>query len=89
VNRPSVGRSAASSREETLAEGRPADPSPTGAPEITSRRTTAEPNSREINHDLVGVGRALLADAGWARKVHAGLSSELSGFSKAALATLS
>jgi 2,4-dienoyl-CoA reductase-like NADH-dependent reductase (Old Yellow Enzyme family) len=39
--------------------------------------------------DLVGVGRALLADPGWARKVHAGLSSELSGFTKAALATLS
>jgi 2,4-dienoyl-CoA reductase-like NADH-dependent reductase (Old Yellow Enzyme family) len=38
--------------------------------------------------DLVGVGRALLADPGWARKVHAGLSSELSGFTKAALATL-
>jgi len=39
--------------------------------------------------DLVGVGRALLADPEWARKVHAGLLSELSGFSKAALATLS
>jgi 2,4-dienoyl-CoA reductase-like NADH-dependent reductase (Old Yellow Enzyme family) len=39
--------------------------------------------------DLIGVGRALLADPGWARKVHAGLSSELIGFKKAALATLS
>jgi 2,4-dienoyl-CoA reductase-like NADH-dependent reductase (Old Yellow Enzyme family) len=39
--------------------------------------------------DLVGVGRPLLADPGWSRKIHAGLSSELCGFSKAALATLS
>jgi 2,4-dienoyl-CoA reductase-like NADH-dependent reductase (Old Yellow Enzyme family) len=39
--------------------------------------------------DLVAVGRALLADAGWARKIHEGRSSELIGFSKEALATLS
>ena len=39
--------------------------------------------------DLIGVGRALLADPAWARKVHAGLSTELRGFTKAALATLS
>jgi len=39
--------------------------------------------------DLVAVGRALLADAGWAQKIHEGHSSELIGFSKEALATLS
>jgi 2,4-dienoyl-CoA reductase-like NADH-dependent reductase (Old Yellow Enzyme family) len=39
--------------------------------------------------DLVGVGRALLADPGWARKIRKGISSELIGFSKEALATLS
>ena len=39
--------------------------------------------------DLVAVGRPLIADAGWARKIHEGRSSELSGFSKEALATLS
>ncbi len=39
--------------------------------------------------DLVAVGRALLADAGWAREIHEGRSSELIGFSKEALATLS
>jgi len=39
--------------------------------------------------DLVAVGRPLIADAGWARKIHEGRSSELGGFSKEALATLS
>jgi 2,4-dienoyl-CoA reductase-like NADH-dependent reductase (Old Yellow Enzyme family) len=39
--------------------------------------------------DLVAVGRALLADAGWAKKVSQGRSSELHGFTKEALATLS
>jgi 2,4-dienoyl-CoA reductase-like NADH-dependent reductase (Old Yellow Enzyme family) len=38
--------------------------------------------------DLVAVGRPLLADAGWARKIRDGRSSELSDFSKGALATL-
>ena len=38
--------------------------------------------------DLVAVGRALLADAGWARKIREGRSSELVGFTKKALATL-
>ena len=38
--------------------------------------------------DLVAVGRVLLADAGWTRKIHEGRSSELKGFSKEALATL-
>lgn len=39
--------------------------------------------------DLVGVGRALIADPQWTRKIREGLASELIGFSKAALATLS
>jgi len=39
--------------------------------------------------DLVAVGRALLADADWAQKINEGRSSELRGFSKEALATLS
>jgi 2,4-dienoyl-CoA reductase-like NADH-dependent reductase (Old Yellow Enzyme family) len=39
--------------------------------------------------DLVAVGRALLADAGWAEKIHQGRSGELVGFNKEALATLS
>jgi 2,4-dienoyl-CoA reductase-like NADH-dependent reductase (Old Yellow Enzyme family) len=39
--------------------------------------------------DLVAVGRALLADAGWARKIREGRSSELVGFNKEALASLS
>jgi 2,4-dienoyl-CoA reductase-like NADH-dependent reductase (Old Yellow Enzyme family) len=39
--------------------------------------------------DLVAVGRPLIADAGWARKIHEGRSSELGSFSKEALATLS
>jgi len=39
--------------------------------------------------DLVAVGRALLADAAWARKIHEGRTSELRSFSKEALATLS
>ena len=39
--------------------------------------------------DLVAVGRALLADAAWARKISEGRSSELRGFSKEELATLS
>jgi len=34
------------------------------------------------------VGRPLLSDSSWARKIHQGRSSELSGFSKEALATL-
>ena len=39
--------------------------------------------------DLVAVGRPLLADAGWSRKIHEGRSSELTNFSKEALVTLS
>jgi len=39
--------------------------------------------------DLAAAGRALLADAGWARKIREGRSSELIGFSKDALASLS
>ena len=39
--------------------------------------------------DLVAVGRALLADAGWSRKIREWRSSDLIGFSKEALATLS
>jgi 2,4-dienoyl-CoA reductase-like NADH-dependent reductase (Old Yellow Enzyme family) len=39
--------------------------------------------------DLVAVGRALLADTEWSRKIREGRSSELIGFSKEALATLS
>jgi len=39
--------------------------------------------------DLVAVGRALLADAEWARKIHEGRTAELHDFSKEALATLS
>jgi 2,4-dienoyl-CoA reductase-like NADH-dependent reductase (Old Yellow Enzyme family) len=39
--------------------------------------------------DLVAVGRPLLADAGWSRKIHEGRTSELTSFSKEALATLS
>ena len=39
--------------------------------------------------DLVAVGRPLLADAQWTRKIREGQSSELSGFTKEALATLS
>jgi 2,4-dienoyl-CoA reductase-like NADH-dependent reductase (Old Yellow Enzyme family) len=39
--------------------------------------------------DLVAVGRAEIADAGWARKIHEGRTTELIGFSKEALATLS
>jgi 2,4-dienoyl-CoA reductase-like NADH-dependent reductase (Old Yellow Enzyme family) len=38
--------------------------------------------------DLVAVGRVLLSDAAWARKIHEGRSSELIGFSKEALVTL-
>jgi 2,4-dienoyl-CoA reductase-like NADH-dependent reductase (Old Yellow Enzyme family) len=37
----------------------------------------------------VAVGRALLADAGWAQKIHQGRSGELVGFNKEALAILS
>ncbi len=39
--------------------------------------------------DLVAVGRPLLADAEWAEKIHEGRTSDLSNFSKKALATLS
>jgi 2,4-dienoyl-CoA reductase-like NADH-dependent reductase (Old Yellow Enzyme family) len=39
--------------------------------------------------DLVAVGRPLLADAQWTRKIREGRSSELGGFSKDVLATLS
>lgn len=38
--------------------------------------------------DLVAVGRALIADAGWSHKIREGRSSELVGFTKEALATL-
>jgi len=38
--------------------------------------------------DLVAVGRPLLADAAWARKIHEGRTSELRNFSKEVLATL-
>jgi 2,4-dienoyl-CoA reductase-like NADH-dependent reductase (Old Yellow Enzyme family) len=38
--------------------------------------------------DLVAVGRALLTDAEWARKIEEGRSSELRGFDKSSLATL-
>jgi 2,4-dienoyl-CoA reductase-like NADH-dependent reductase (Old Yellow Enzyme family) len=38
--------------------------------------------------DLVAVGRALLADPAWARKIDEGRTSELHGFAKEALATL-
>jgi 2,4-dienoyl-CoA reductase-like NADH-dependent reductase (Old Yellow Enzyme family) len=38
--------------------------------------------------DLVAVGRALLADAAWAQKIHEGRTTELIGFTKEALATL-
>jgi len=39
--------------------------------------------------DLVAVGRPLLADGAWALKIHEGHESELGGFSKEALTTLS
>ena len=39
--------------------------------------------------DLVAVGRPLLADGTWARKIHEGHESQLGGFSKEALTTLS
>jgi len=39
--------------------------------------------------DMVAVGRALLADAEWARKIEEGRSAELHGFTAEALATLS
>jgi 2,4-dienoyl-CoA reductase-like NADH-dependent reductase (Old Yellow Enzyme family) len=39
--------------------------------------------------DLVAVGRPLLADAQWTRKIREGRSSELQGFTKDALAALS
>jgi 2,4-dienoyl-CoA reductase-like NADH-dependent reductase (Old Yellow Enzyme family) len=39
--------------------------------------------------DLVAVGRALLADADWAKKIREGRSAELRGFTPEALATLS
>ena len=39
--------------------------------------------------DLVAVGRPLLSDSGWAQKIREGRTSELVGFSKEALATLS
>lgn len=39
--------------------------------------------------DLVAVGRPLLADADWTRKIREGRSTELTGFTKEALATLS
>ena len=39
--------------------------------------------------DLVAVGRALLADAEWTRKIREGRLAELIGFNKEALATLS
>jgi 2,4-dienoyl-CoA reductase-like NADH-dependent reductase (Old Yellow Enzyme family) len=38
--------------------------------------------------DLVGVGRALLQDPEWARKVHAGRDDELKNFERSALTTL-
>jgi len=38
--------------------------------------------------DLVAVGRALLADGEWARKIDEGRASELRGFAQEALATL-
>ena len=38
--------------------------------------------------DLVAVGRALIADEAWTRKIDEGRSSELRGFAKEALATL-
>ncbi len=58
---------------------------------------TATPNSLDEllrrfdrgDFDLVAIGRPLLADARWARKIREGRSSELSDFSKEALATLS
>lgn len=39
--------------------------------------------------DLVGVGRALLQDPNWARKVKEGRTSELMAFERSALASLS
>ena len=39
--------------------------------------------------DLVAIGRALLVDPAWARKIHEGRYDELQPFSKEALATLS
>ncbi|MBD5604005.1 MAG: NADH:flavin oxidoreductase [Candidatus Eremiobacteraeota bacterium] len=39
--------------------------------------------------DLVAVGRALLVDAAWARKIHEGRTDELAPFTREALATLS
>jgi 2,4-dienoyl-CoA reductase-like NADH-dependent reductase (Old Yellow Enzyme family) len=39
--------------------------------------------------DLVAVGRALLVDPAWARKVHEGRFSDLMPFDPKALATLS
>ncbi|TWI94835.1 2,4-dienoyl-CoA reductase-like NADH-dependent reductase (Old Yellow Enzyme family) [Mucilaginibacter frigoritolerans] len=38
--------------------------------------------------DLVAVGRPLLADPNWVKKIHEGRTSELKGFSKAALTEL-
>jgi 2,4-dienoyl-CoA reductase-like NADH-dependent reductase (Old Yellow Enzyme family) len=60
------------------------------------RGEASTPNSLDELHrrldrgdfDLVAVGRALLSDAGWTRKIHEGRSSELVGFTKEALATL-
>jgi 2,4-dienoyl-CoA reductase-like NADH-dependent reductase (Old Yellow Enzyme family) len=58
----------------------------------TSTPTTLVELLRRLDRgdfDLVAVGRAELADAEWARKIHEGRSSDLIGFSKEALATLS
>jgi len=47
---------------------------------------------RRLDHgdfDLVAVGRQLLADAQWARKIHQGHSSDVTSFTKEALAMLS
>ncbi len=60
------------------------------------RGEASVPNSLDELHrrldrgdfDLVAVGRALISDAGWTRKIHEGRTSELVGFTKEALATL-
>jgi 2,4-dienoyl-CoA reductase-like NADH-dependent reductase (Old Yellow Enzyme family) len=57
----------------------------------SSEATSLDELTRRMDRgdfDLVGVGRPLLADPSWTKKIHEGRTSELKGFSKEALGEL-
>lgn len=82
TGKPSITVGSVSLSGEFVASFQGASSETTGIDDLLERLEAEE-------FDLVGVGRALLVDPAWARKVHEGRFNELMPFSPTALETLS